>query len=264
MMLGPNSRSSSSRSTGESARRSKKGEPKPRAVSQLPPKDLLEGPLRTESYIKQEHNKSSVPLKPLFREAPIGILNNLYVTVKGELPNYVTVHGTVMDGNHRMQVHRTTVQIDVEPPIIGIGDHPVKKQSTSLAALSAVYQLQELGILQNPKKIIPSKSHEMTTETLSDGSSVVYEQARDFMDYYCRRYKFSPPNIEYVYTHEGHWEAIMTVGGRRIGLGSASNKASALTACFLDVTKYLESCDPDLWKVYLKGTQEPRVPRSFA
>ena len=42
----------------------------------------------------------------------------------------------------------------------------------------------------------------------------------------------------------------MTVDGRRIGLGSGPSKKSAQTTCYLDVTKYLESCDADLWKTY--------------
>ncbi|KAF8973926.1 P-loop containing nucleoside triphosphate hydrolase protein [Flammula alnicola] len=243
---------SSSRGMRGSARRGKKGGP---GGAYPPSKDLLEGPLHDEKYIEQEHNKSPIPLKPLVREAPKGTLNNFYMTVKGELPHYVTTYGTVMDGNHRMQVHRTTVQINIEPPIIGIADHPEKKQSINLAALSAVYQLQELGVLDNPKKIMPIKSDKAASETLSDGTSVGYEQARNFMDYYCRRYKFSSPDIDYVNTHDGRWEAVMTVGGRRIGLGSATNKKSALTACYLDVTKYLESCDPELWKTYLEAAK---------
>jgi HrpA-like RNA helicase len=44
------------------------------------------------------------------------------------------------------------------------------------------------------------------------------------------------------------WEAVMTVGGRKIGMGSAGTKKAAQIKCYLDVTQYLESCDPDLWR----------------
>lgn len=43
---------------------------------------------------------------------------------------------------------RVTVNIPIEPPVIGIGDHPEKKQAERLAALSGVYQLHEMGIVR--------------------------------------------------------------------------------------------------------------------
>lgn len=48
------------------------------------------------------------------------------------------------------------------------------------------------------------------------------------------------------------WEAVMTVGGRRIGMGAALTKKAAQTACYLDVTQYLESVDPELWKTFVE------------
>ena len=75
------------------------------------------------------------------------------------------------------------------------------------------------------------------------------------MDYYCRLYNFGSPDIDYLQSRSGTWEAVMTVGGRRIGIGSGPNKKAAQTACFLDVTKYLESCDPELWKKYTEAAR---------
>lgn len=83
-----------------------------------------------------------------------------------------------------------------------------------------------------------------------------YEQARNFMDYYCRRYSFGKPDITFKEVRKGGgWEAIMTVGGRRIGLGSAATKKSAQTSCYLDVTQYLESCDGELWKTFIEAAK---------
>ncbi|KAF8909024.1 hypothetical protein CPB84DRAFT_1766707 [Gymnopilus junonius] len=209
-------------------------------------RDLLDGPYHTERYIEQEHHKSPIPLKPP--------LNNFHQTVKGTLPMYVSEEGTVMDGNNPVRVWRTTVRIDIEPPIIGVGDHAEKNKSVALSALSAIYQLQELGVLDDPKKLIPSRT-EVTEVTLSDGTVVHYEQARSFMDYYCRTFNFGQPEIDFVLARSGDWEAVMTVGGRRIGLGSGHSKKVAQTACYLDVTKYLESCDPELWKKYAEAAK---------
>jgi len=52
----------------------------------------------------------------------------------------------------------------------------------------------------------------------------------------------------------------MSVGGRRIGLGSGANEEAARTDCYLDVTKYLESCDPELWKNYLETAKTDNNP----
>ncbi len=43
---------------------------------------------------------------------------------------------------------RTTVKIDIQPPIIGVGDHAEKRESIHLAALSALYQLHELDLVR--------------------------------------------------------------------------------------------------------------------
>jgi small subunit ribosomal protein S24e len=90
------------------------------------------------------------------------------------------------------------------------------------------------------------------------------------MDYYCRRYNFSKPDVVYALSAAGRrgreeWEAVMYVGGRRIGIGTAPNKKTAQTSCYLDVTQYLESCDPDLWKTFMdassKGKDLGMAPR---
>jgi small subunit ribosomal protein S24e len=78
------------------------------------------------------------------------------------------------------------------------------------------------------------------------------------MDYYCRRYKFGKPDIsisEIAKRGGSNWEAVMTVGGRRIGLGTSKSKKTAQKACYLDVTQYLETCDPELWKTFLEAAK---------
>jgi hypothetical protein len=44
-------------------------------------------------------------------------------------------------------LNRTTVTVDMEPPIVGVGDSLDKKNSEKLAALSAVFQLHDLGLV---------------------------------------------------------------------------------------------------------------------
>ena len=89
---------------------------------------------------------------------------------------------------------------------------------------------------------------------MSDGSVIDHERARQFMDYYCRRFGFGKPDIAYQLQGE-RWEAVMTVGGRRIGLGAGHQKKTALQNCYMDVTMYLESCDAELWNQFLQDVK---------
>lgn len=77
------------------------------------------------------------------------------------------------------------------------------------------------------------------------------------MDWYCRRFNFGKPEVTFTEPRKGAvaWEALMTVGDRRIGLGTGSNKKAAQITCYLDVTQYLESCDPDLWKAFVEAAK---------
>ncbi len=98
--------------------------------------------------------------------------------------------------------------------------------------------------------------------TLSDASVVDLERARQFMDYYCRRFGFGNPDIEYTSkarkSGSPTWEAVMTVGGRRIGMGGGKSKKDAQTSCYVDVTQYLEKCDPELWKRFVEDSKHGR------
>lgn len=100
-----------------------------------------------------------------------------------------------------------------------------------------------------------------TEITLSDGSEIGYDRARQFMDYYCRRFGFGRPDIEYAERRikgATGWEAVMTVGGRKIGMGSAPGKKQSMISCYIDVTQYLESCDPELWKKFVADARTGR------
>jgi hypothetical protein len=101
----------------------------------------------------------------------------------------------------------------------------------------------------------PKESSE--TVKLSDGTLVTYEKARLFMEWYCQNFNFGKPDLSYDTVAKGRskhkiteWEAVMTVGGRKIGVATAANKKLALKLCYLDVAQYLESCDPQLWNTF--------------
>ncbi|KAJ7786314.1 P-loop containing nucleoside triphosphate hydrolase protein [Mycena metata] len=190
----------------------------------------------------------STPLLGKHLDSPKSSVNNFAAHVLGAVPKYVSVQGLV-DGH---LVWRTTVNVEVTPVVTGVGDDPEKAKSVSLAALSAAFQLNAMRILDTPPKPKAAVGSS-TTVVLSNSTTATYEQARSFMDYYCMRFGFGKPDIQFIESRSG-WEALMDVGGRRIGIGKGTNKKNAQIKCYLDVTAYLESCDPDLWKTYLQAS----------
>lgn len=181
-----------------------------------------------------------------------------------------------------MLIERVTVVPDAEGRIIASGDHTSRKEAEKLAALSAVLQLSAAGYLDKSKQkgagasaasgsgpglanaASAAVSGKDETVKLSDGTEVTYDRARQFMEYYCRRFHLGKPEVEYssattktplaksgkkkmVAQAVMNWEAVMSVGGRKIGMGAAPNKKGAQIRCYLDVTQYLEGIDRPLW-----------------
>lgn len=75
------------------------------------------------------------------------------------------------------------------------------------------------------------------------------------MDYYCRKFSFGKPDIAYTYKALGMqqiWQADMTVDGRLIGFGRGLTKKQAMYTCYVDVTAYLEKCDPAIWQRFVE------------
>src|SRR5882762_2143189 len=77
------------------------------------------------------------------------------------------------------------------------------------------------GQLETAYQLKRAAAQSAEETTLSEGTVINYERARQFMDYYCRRYKFGKADVDFQsVASKGAWEAVMTVGGRRIGMGS--------------------------------------------
>ncbi|CUA77429.1 hypothetical protein RSOLAG22IIIB_02442 [Rhizoctonia solani] len=210
----------------------------------------LDGPLRDEAHIKEVEIDPNLPvLKERWLENPKSTISNYHSLNFGKQPTYEAKEW-VFEGKKFV---RCTVLVDSKHMITGIGDAPVRKEAEKLAALSGMLQLHRLGLLEKSKQSnIPSTS--ITTNAdgpkLRDGSVVTYEIARQFMEFYCKQFKYDPPDITFDKSEKGSrtaWDATMIVGGRRIGLGYASTKKEAKNNCFIDVTVYLDQCDDTLW-----------------
>ena len=155
--------------------------------------------------------------------------------------------------------------------IIGVGDSPSRAEAERLACLSAVLQLYQKGLVSahfsrgsipSTDQVVTQLEHVLSSSyapppadtVLSDGTKLTPERAKVFMDYYCHKYSFAHPEITSEEVR-GAWESVMTVGGRRIGVGTGANKKLALSNCYLDVVQYLDGCDATLWKNFLVETK---------
>lgn len=78
-----------------------------------------------------------------------------------------------------------------------------------------------------------------------------------------QRFNFGRPDLQYQtiqpqgrYGRQqnggGSWRATLLVNGRRIGMGEARNKKEAMNRAYLDTAQYLESCDGDLWNIWVE------------
>ncbi|WWC86426.1 uncharacterized protein L201_001303 [Kwoniella dendrophila CBS 6074] len=244
----------------------------------------LTPPLRDRAQIINQYG-SGVTLKSQWLDNPKAPLANFLGNGSGGAhldQEYRAEEGLI--GNKK--IFRVTVAGDARSEILGVGDHGSRKEAEKLAALSAVLQLTAAGLLDQGKSggkspmsnngngttsSTPISGGSNETANLSDGSTISYDRARQFMEYYCSRYKFGKPDIEFSLTsqtsHKGRkgrtmtnmiWDAVITVGNRRIGMGQSATKKGAQVKAYLDVTQYLESCDPGLWKDFVEASKQDK------
>ncbi|CAE6428775.1 unnamed protein product [Rhizoctonia solani] len=211
----------------------------------------LDGPLRDEAHIKvAEIDPSLPPVKERWLDNPKSTVSNYFSLNFGKQPTYEAREG-VLDGK---RLFRCTVLVDSRNMVTGTGDAPARKEAEKLAALSGMLQLHRLGLLdKKAQPNVPSANASVDGPKLRDGSVITYEVARQFMDFYCKEFNYDPPEVVFDKSEKGSrtaWDATMTVGGRRIGLGYASTKKEAKNNCYIDVTVYLDQCDDTLWSKF--------------
>jgi hypothetical protein len=110
---------------------------------------------------------------------------------------------------------RAQVVVDEENEVVGYGDAKIKKEAEHLAAMDGLMQLVRLDLLE--KGLVKAKqskkakakerekankdvrtesgtstpkSNKEPTATLTDGSVVIAERAREFMSFYCTHFKY--------------------------------------------------------------------------
>jgi small subunit ribosomal protein S24e len=152
------------------------------------------------------------------------------------------------------------VTVDPEYGVVGIGDSQDVRLAERMAAFHACLQLAKLGRFD--KHDMPVDLAERTgigatkVKLTSSGMTIDVNRARTFIDYYCHRFKFGKPDVQYSELSgkkgksPGLWSAMLHVEQRQIGGGKGRTKKEANSAAYLDTAKYLDECDPELWKTF--------------
>ncbi|KAN0064438.1 hypothetical protein ACQY0O_002816 [Thecaphora frezii] len=212
-------------------------------------------------------------VKSQWLDNPKSPIQNYVFHRTGEYPVYTPEEGRV-EGRRDKNV-RCTILLDADQPWSVYGDGKTPKEAEKAAALHAVLFLQEQGDLLSkappPSAAAAAACAQQATVKLSDGSDLNPERAREFMDFYCRRFRFGKPDIAlHAATHQKGrksiaqgWSATMTVGGSEIGMAKGKNKKAATTNCYLDTVQYLESVDPELYRLF-DSTHKPGAPLGLA
>ncbi|KAF8832344.1 hypothetical protein HHX47_DHR1001762 [Lentinula edodes] len=210
---------------------------------------LFVNEVQDRAFVTKKYSDVISTIEPKHVKDPMSLPNNVSLNLTGQPMSYRITKIRVKDDDSHSQkqkfktIFRTEASILAQSPIVGIGDDRSELESRKVATLALICELQQRSMLYPAKS--GNKGKDMTA--LSDGTSVDYEQARNFMDYYCHRFHFAAPEI--TYTNSGNtWETVMTVQSRKIGMGIATSKKTSLQRCYLDVVHYLEQCDPQLWK----------------
>ncbi|WAR54174.1 hypothetical protein PtB15_3B687 [Puccinia triticina] len=187
---------------------------------------------------------SNLPPRPEWSENPKSIINNFCQQHRHTLPKY-HAQQVILPGSSQ-PLFRATVQLEIAPDVIGIGDDLVKKEAEKLAALSACFQLGMKNMFDEKNLSAPEVKGR---NVMPDGSELTLEQAKAYMSFYCRKFQFGSPDIQHENTKKGRqtWVTTIFVGGRKIGLGHASSKKDSLNEAYLDTVVYLGESDPALW-----------------
>ena len=87
-------------------------------------------------------------------------------------------------------------------------------------------------------------------------SGISIGMAREFIDWYCKKFAFGRPDLAYKSTpisggRMQQWTAILSVNKKSVGLGRGPTKKLAAEASYTDSCSWLSQCDPALWQQYL-------------
>lgn len=120
------------------------------------------------------------------------------------------------------------------------------QQASSSASLSSSTSSKSISSQSSSEKEVPEPS-----SILSGGSEIDETKAKDFLDFYCKRFKLKGPIVSVEFDSKGVWKTSVNVEGKQIGLSSFSTSREwAISKSFLKAAERLDERDGDLWRAF--------------
>ncbi|SNX86915.1 related to ATP-dependent RNA helicase [Melanopsichium pennsylvanicum] len=207
-------------------------------------------------------------VKKSWLDNPKNPIQNYVLYRTNTYPIYTVEEGQVQ--GRRDINFRCTLHFDPEYDWTVYGDAKTPKDAERIAALHAVLFLQNSGdiLTKTPTASVPAPlvpQQQGPVGKLSDGSELTVQRAREFIDFYCRRFNLGTPDIRQsaakqgkpkrgakasssVTTQQPH--ASMYLAGNQIGAAVGKSKKQAVANCYIESVTYIESTDPSLWKTF--------------
>lgn len=202
--------------------------------------------------------------KTQWLENPKNIIYTYTQSRFGTTPQFNCTEGRFQDQHEK--VIRCTCTIDDEFGIVATGDGHSQKEAEKTAALHGMLMLLERDFISHPPPGLfggAKGSSKTLSATLSDGSDIVLETAREFIDYFCHQFHHGNPDISVAEMNSSQgrrmvssgWKAVMSIGGTVVGEGLGTSKKVAQNMAYLDTAVRLEK---EFHDVYEKFLLEPK------
>uniref|UniRef100_V5GQ99 Oxysterol-binding protein n=1 Tax=Kalmanozyma brasiliensis (strain GHG001) TaxID=1365824 RepID=V5GQ99_KALBG len=207
-------------------------------------------------------------IKKSWLDHPKNPIQNYVLHRTGTYPVFTVEEGQVE--GRRDTNFRCTLIFDPEYDWHVYADAKSAKDAERVAALHAVLFLQNSGDILTktptasaPAPLVPQQQGPVAK--LSDGSELTVQRAREFIDFYCKRFNLGKPDIRQSAGKQGKPKrgaskaatssssqphASMYIAGNEIGAAVGKNKKQAVANCYLESVSYIESTDPSLWKTF--------------
>lgn len=198
--------------------------------------------------------------KTQWLENPKNVIYTYTQSRFGAPPQFSSLEGRFPDRHEK--VVRCTCTIDEEVGIVATGDGHSQKEAQKAAALHGMLMLLERDYISNPPPGLFGGTKGSTTAlsaTLSNGSPLTLETAREFIDYFCHHFHYGNPDISITEmqnlqgrrTVPSGWNATMSIGGTVIGEGLGTSKKVAQNLAYLDTAVRLEKEFQDVYQTFL-------------
>ncbi|KAH7104403.1 P-loop containing nucleoside triphosphate hydrolase protein [Auriculariales sp. MPI-PUGE-AT-0066] len=204
--------------------------------------------LFTEEYLSRTFNASNTSYHPEWINQPHKVMDAYAQNAE------VRIQMSSLQVAYQDNVyHRAVISLGGESYC---GDAKKPRDAQRLAYISAIYQLAPTGALEAQRPAAVSAD----SVRLSDGTIVDDLFAQEFVDYYCRKFKSPPPNIELKLNKQSKWhatgsppwDAVLVIGDKRMGTGTAVNKKTAEQLAYIESVRLLHENDRALWDTYLE------------